>query len=93
MIVGILSVSVHIPGSHSLKDKRQVIKSLIDKTRNRFNIAMAEIGDQELWQKALFGVVCIANERKFVNQILDKVLNFIRSVPLISLIDYQIEIL
>jgi uncharacterized protein YlxP (DUF503 family) len=93
MIVGILSVSVHIPGSQSLKDKRQVIKSLIERTRNRFNVAMAEIGDQDLWQKALFGVVCIANEKKIVNQMLDKVLNFIRSVPLISLIDYQIEIL
>jgi uncharacterized protein YlxP (DUF503 family) len=93
MIVGILSVSVHIPGSQFLKDKRQVIKSLIEKTRNRFNVAMAEIGDQDLWQKALFGVVCIANEKKIVNQMLDKVLNFIRSVPLISLIDYQIEIL
>ena len=88
-----MSVSVHIPGSQSLKDKRQVIKSLIERTRNRFKVAMAEIGDHDLWQKALFGVVCIANEKRFVNQMLDKVLNFIRSVPLISLIDYQIEIL
>ena len=93
MIIGILSVSLHIPASQSLKDKRQVIKSLIEKTRNKFNVAMAEIGDHELWQKALFGVVCIANEKKFVNQILDQVLNFIRAIPVIHLIDFQIEIL
>lgn len=93
MIIGILSVSVHIPGSQSLKDKRRVIKSLIEKTRNRFNVAIAEIGEHDLWQKSLFGIVCIANEKKFVNHLLDKVLNYIRSVPLISLIDYQIEIL
>lgn len=93
MIIGILSVSVFIPGSQSLKDKRQVIKSLMEKTRNRFNVAIAEIGDQDLWQKASFGIVCVANEKKHVNQVLDKVLNFIRSIPLVSLIDYQIEIL
>ncbi|MFI5304636.1 MAG: DUF503 domain-containing protein [Nitrospiria bacterium] len=93
MIVGILSVSVHIPHSQSLKDKRQVIKSLIEKTRNNFNVAIAEIGDQDLWQKAILGIVCVANEKKIINQMLDKVLNFIRSTPVIHLIDFQIEIL
>lgn len=93
MIVGILSVSLQVPGSQSLKDKRQVIKSLIEKTKNRFNVAVAEIGDQELWQRALIGIVTIANDKKFVNQVLDKVLNFVRSNPIIHLIDYQIEIL
>lgn len=93
MIVGILSVSLQVPASQSLKDKRQVVKSIIEKTKNRFNVAVAEIGDHELWQRALIGIVTIANEKKFVNQVLDKVLNFIRSNPFINLIDYQIEIL
>ncbi|MBI3595264.1 MAG: DUF503 domain-containing protein [Nitrospirae bacterium] len=86
-------MSLQVPGSQSLKDKRQVIKSLIEKTKNRFNVAVAEIGDQELWQRALIGIVTIANDKKFVNQVLDKVLNFVRSNPFIHLIDYQIEIL
>jgi uncharacterized protein YlxP (DUF503 family) len=93
MIIGILSLRIHIPGSLSLKDKRQVIKSIMERTRNRFNVAVAEIDDQDLWQKAVIGVVCIANEKKFINQMLDKVLNFVRSFPAIHLIDFQIEIL
>jgi hypothetical protein len=93
MIIGILSLRIHIPGSLSLKDKRQVIKSIMERTRNKFNVAVAEIDDQDLWQKAVIGVVCIANEKKFINQMLDKVLNFVRSFPAINLIDFQIEIL
>ncbi|MBI3604716.1 MAG: DUF503 domain-containing protein, partial [Nitrospirae bacterium] len=79
MVIGILSLRIHIPGSLSLKDKRQVIKSMMERTRNKFNVAVAEIDDQDLWQKAVIGVVCIANEKKFINQMLDKVLNFVRS--------------
>ena len=93
MMIGILSISLHIPGSQSLKDKRQVIKSVIERTRNKFNVAAAEIGDNDLWQRAVLGFVFIGNEKKIVNQMIDKVLNFIRSFPLISLIDFQIEIL
>ena len=93
MMIGILSVSLHIPGSQSLKDKRQVIKSVIERTRNKFNVAIAEIDDNDLWQRAVLGMVCIGNEKKIVNQIIDKTLNFIRSFPLIALIDFQIEIL
>ena len=92
-MIGILSVSLHIPGSQSLKDKRQVIKSVIERTRNKFNVAIAEIDDNDLWQRAVLGMVCIGNEKKIVNQIIDKTLNFIRSFPLIALIDFQIEIL
>ncbi|MBI1820511.1 MAG: DUF503 domain-containing protein [Nitrospirae bacterium] len=93
MIIGILSVSIHIPGSQSLKDKRQVIKSVMERTRNKFNVAIAEIGDNNLWQKAVLGIVCIGNEKKFINQVIDSVLNFIRSFPSLSLIDFQIELL
>ncbi|MHB8482097.1 MAG: DUF503 domain-containing protein [Nitrospiria bacterium] len=93
MIIGVLSVRLHIPGSHSLKDKRQAIKSVIERTKNKFNVAVAEIGDNDLWQRAVLGIVCVGNEKKIVNQIIDNVLNFIRSFPFIALIDFQIEIL
>jgi hypothetical protein len=93
MIIGIISVDLHIPDSQSLKDKRQVVKSLISRTRNKFNVSMAEIGGQDKWQRALIGIVSVGNEKRFVNQVLDRVMNFIRSVPFVNLIGYQIEFL
>lgn len=93
MVVGILSVRLHIPESRSLKDKRQVIKSLLAKIRNKFNVSAAEIDDNDLWQQTVIGIAAIGNEKKFVNGVLDQVLNQIRSVPLAQLVDFQIEIL
>ncbi|HXN05949.1 MAG TPA: DUF503 domain-containing protein [Nitrospiria bacterium] len=93
MVVGILSVRLHIPESRSLKDKRQVIKSLLAKIRNKFNVSAAEVDDNDLWQQAVIGIASIGNEKKFVNGVLDQVLNHIRSMPSAELVDFQIEIL
>lgn len=93
MILGILSVRLHIPESRSLKDKRQVIKSLLAKIRNKFNVSVAEIDDNDLWQQAVIGIAAIGNEKRFINGVLDQVLNHIRSLPLVQLVDFQIEIL
>ena len=60
MVIGVLSVKLHIPWSHSLKDKRQVIKSLCAKARQKYNVAAAEVGSQELWQMAELCFVSVA---------------------------------
>ena len=93
MIVGVCTVEIHIPEAQSLKGKRQVLKSVTARLRNQFNVAVAEVDEQDLWQKAVLGVVCVANETKIVNQILDQVLNAIRSNPSLQLLRTQIEIL
>lgn len=93
MIVGVCTVEIHIPEVQSLKGKRQVLKSLTARLRNQFNIAVAEIDEQDLWQKAILGIVCVANESKMVNQTLDQVLNAIRGNPSLQLLRTQIEML
>lgn len=93
MIVGLCTVELFIPDSHSLKAKRQVLHSLKDRLRDKFNVSVAEVSDHELWQKAVLGIACVANERTYVNQVLDQAVNLIRSVPAVELIQCRIELL
>ena len=93
MIVGVCTVELHFPEAQSLKGKRQVLKSLTTRLRGRFNIAVAEIDEQDLWQKAILGIACVGNESGFVNHTLDKVLNVIQGNPSLQLLRSHIELL
>lgn len=93
MMVGLCTVELHIPNVQSLKGKRQVLSSLTTRLRNRFNISVAEIDEQDLWQKAILGIAYVANDTGRVNQTLDQVLNLIRANPSLELLRSQIEIL
>ena len=93
MIVGVCQVCLHLPEGHSLKAKRQVLSSLKTRLGQNFNVSVAEVGDQDLWQRATLGIACVANETRYVNQVLDKVLKVIRSNPRLELLDSQIELL
>ena len=93
MIVGVCTVELFIPDGQSLKSKRQVVKSLKDRLREKFNVSVAEVDEQDLWQKAVLGIACVANETAYVNQVLDQVLNQIRSVPLVEIVQSRIELL
>lgn len=93
MIIGLCTVELYIPDAHSLKAKRQVLLSLKDRLRDKFNVSVAEVDEQDLWQKAVLGIACVANEGKYVNQVLDQAVNLIRSVPLVELVQFRIELL
>lgn len=93
MIVGILTIEIHISETHSLKEKRFILKSLKDRIRNKFNVSIAEIDANDLWQRCVLGVACIANETKIINQILDRVKNTILNTPTVELIDSRMEML
>ncbi|THJ24113.1 MAG: DUF503 domain-containing protein [Nitrospira sp. CG24E] len=93
MIVGLCTVELFIPESHSLKDKRQVLLSLKDRLRDKFNLSVAEVDGQDLWQKAVLGLVCVANEGRYVNQVCDQALNLIRSVPAVEIVQSRVELL
>jgi uncharacterized protein YlxP (DUF503 family) len=71
--IGVLTLDLHIEHSHSLKDKRQVIRSLKDRLRAKFNIAAAEIDHQDSWQRAVIGVVTVSGDRSRVEQLLQLV--------------------
>ena len=93
MTVGLCTVELFMPDGHSLKDKRQVLQSLKTRLRDKFNLSVAEVGDQDLWQKAILGMACVANESAHVNQVLDQAVNLIQSVPVIQLVRSRIELL
>jgi uncharacterized protein YlxP (DUF503 family) len=93
MIVGLCTVELFVPESQSLKDKRQVLLSLKDRLREKFNLSVAEVDGQDLWQKAVLGLACVANEGRHVNQVLDQALNLIRSVPAVEIVQSRVELL
>ena len=93
MIVGICHLDVIIPENHSLKGKRQVIKKIIDRVKNRFNISIAEVGDNELWQRSQLGISLVGNDRRFVNSYLDRVINFIEAMNIVDIAHSELEII
>lgn len=93
MIIGVLLIKLRIPENHSLKGKRQVIKSITSRIKNKFNVSVAEVEDQELWQLASLGISCVSNNSRHANQILSKVMDFVNNNRKdCEIIDYEIEI-
>jgi uncharacterized protein YlxP (DUF503 family) len=72
--VGLLTLELHIAEAQSLKDKRQVLRSLKDRLRNQFNVAVAELDFEDMWQRSVVGVVTLSNEEQHVEEALQKVL-------------------
>ncbi len=93
MIVGLLTLEIHLPESNSLKAKRMIIKSLKDRIKNRFNVSIAEVDANDLWQRSVLGAVCVANGTRVINQTLNSVRNMVLSVPSVELIDSTMEML
>ena len=79
MHVGVARLELHLPESSSLKDKRMVVKSVIRRVRNRFNVAVAEVDTQDVWRLATVAVVCVSDDPRFSNAVLSKVIQFIES--------------
>jgi uncharacterized protein YlxP (DUF503 family) len=93
MVVGVANIDIHIPQSGSLKSKRHLLKGIKDRLKNKFNISVAEVGHNDLWQRATLGVSVVANEKKFANQVLSKVVEQIDRENGLQILDYSIEIL
>lgn len=93
MVVGLCTVELFISESRSLKDKRQVLHSLKDRLRGKFNLSVAEVDGQDLWQKAVLGMACVANEGGHVNQVLEQALNVIKSMPAVEVVRTKLELL
>jgi uncharacterized protein YlxP (DUF503 family) len=74
MTVGLLTLELHIPDAQSLKDKRQIVRSLKDRLRGRFNVAVSELEYHDTWQRSVIGVVTLSNEEQHVEESLQKIL-------------------
>jgi uncharacterized protein len=93
MFVGILTVEIVVYDAGSLKSKRSVVKGLKDRIRSKFNVSVAEVDNHDLWQRATLGVACVSGEKNFTADVLNKVVDLIRSNTSLELIDYQMEVL
>lgn len=93
MPVGLLTLEIHIPDSRSLKDKRQVLRSLKDKLRARFNVAVAELDHQDTWQRSVVGVVSLSADQQHLEQSLAEVLEQSELVLGRDLVSHEIEYL
>ena len=94
MNVGVLRLKLHLPQNHSLKGKRQALRSITARVRNKYNVSIAEVDDQELWQLATLGISCVSQDARHVNATLSQVVNFIaQSRSEAEMMDYEIEIL
>lgn len=92
MVVGVCTLEFYLPENHSLKGKRQVINSIKGKLKSRFNISIAEIGYQDVWQRSALGIAMISGERRYIEREFSKILNFIdRSQFASYLLDYSLE--
>lgn len=90
MVIGTLQVDLTIPAADNLKAKRMVLRSLKDRIRRNFNVSIAEVDDNDHWQSAVLAVVVVANDRRFANQVLSKVVDFIGQSRGLVLDDYQL---
>ena len=94
MHIGVCRIMLHLPESASLKDKRQVSRSLSARIRNSFNVAVAEVEDHELWQRLTLAVCCVSTDSAHANEMVSKVVEFIEETRRdLELLDYATEII
>jgi uncharacterized protein len=92
MVVGVCRLTLMAPESHSLKEKRMVLRSIKDRTRLKFNVAIAEVASQDDWQECVLGFAVVANEKHFVQEMLEKIINYIDGLALAKIIDDEKDI-
>lgn len=92
MIVGTGIMDVVVGGSRSLKEKRSVVRRILGRTRNEFNVSIAEVGAYDSWKRSLIGFGVVGNEKGFVNAKMDKIVNFIEGLNLVDIVGVATEI-
>jgi hypothetical protein len=92
MVVGTLKVRLRVPDSHSLKEKRRVVKSIKDRLKSRFNVSVSEVDALDSQQIAVLGVAAVSNDKRFVESLLSQVLNHISLNHFAQVVDHEIEV-
>jgi len=94
MNVGVCKIRLRLPENQSLKGKRQVLKSIISRVDNKFNVSVAEVDDQDLWQVATLGICYVSNDRRHADEVLSKVAAFVVNGRFdVEILDYEIEVI
>ena len=93
MVVGIGIITFRLHDCRSLKAKRKVVKSIVQRTRNRFNVSMAEVGANDVYQRAEIGFALTGNDTQRINSKMDKLVNMVDDMGLAEILDTEMEIL
>jgi hypothetical protein len=91
MVVGIVSLRFVIPGSHSLKDKRRRLRAVKDRLRGQFNLSIAEVDAQDVWQTAVLGLSAVGTDRAYVEGLLDQAIQMVRRQRDVTLVSVEKE--
>jgi len=89
--VGIARLTLFLPGSHSLKEKRMVLRRVKDRVRAKFNAAVAEVEDNDVWQKAVMGFAVVGNDERFVGGALDEVIRFVEGEAEVTNVERDVQ--
>ena len=92
MVLGVLTLHIHLPESSSLKKKRMIIRSVKDRIRGRFNVSFSEVDYQDKWQRSTLGAAIVTNDVKYANSVLSKIVDQMNSEKSIVLLDYAVDI-
>ncbi|MDP8254276.1 MAG: DUF503 domain-containing protein [Candidatus Alcyoniella australis] len=93
MVIGVLRVLLAIEGAHDLKTKRRALRKVVDRLRARYNISVAEVGDNELWNRSLVGASVVSNSGPHANSMLDKAQDTIHEIAEVEVLDSELEII
>jgi uncharacterized protein YlxP (DUF503 family) len=91
MTVGIARLTLFLPEAHSLKEKRMVLRRVKDRAQQKFNLSIAEVGENDLWQRAVLGIAVVGNGRRFVESALDEIIRFVRDEAEVSNAEREIQ--
>ena len=94
MQVGVCRLTLHIGSSHSLKEKRQVVRSLVERLRRQYNVAVAEVEEQDAWQTAVLGLAVVSNQAGHADRQLAAIVEHVAATRLdVQIVDQQVEII
>ena len=93
MVVGTLKIEFLLTDNRSLKGKRKIVRSMVDKVRSRFNVSIAEVGSNDKWQKIELGVSAVANNRRHVDSSLNHILSYLESLYLAQIVHTEMDII
>lgn len=93
MVVGLGVIIFRIHDCRSLKEKRRVVKSIVKQIQNKFNASVAEVGANDIYQKAEIGFACVGSDRRVVNSKMDKLLNMVDKIGLAEIVNSELEII
>lgn len=93
MVVGLGTIEIYLPNAHSLKDKRGIVKSVIQRLGNKFNVSVCELGKHDVWKNAVIGLACVSKDKEMVDRTFSAIEEFLEGLGDFQIICFEVEII